>query len=453
LEIQVLRPKRETVYRLIAIALESLPNTDQTVVAQSLAKIIGRKARWINPVAKAYSKAFVATTRPTRKAVIAWLQSNRSLNRAMAIGIFFQGEIPQSSTFGSRSPRVAQWQLPIINNTSELCRFLDLDSIEELEWLIAPNKHSGLNLHHYAMRLVKKRTGGFRILESPRSRLKFVQRIILHEILDRVPPSDACFGFVKQRNVMQFASVHCGQRIVLRMDLEDFFPNIGVGRIHAMWRTLGYADSVATYLTWLCTVPRRSLSDEQWESIPTEFRRQIESNFQRDRLPQGAPTSGAIANLIAHRMDRRLMGLMAKTGGRYSRYADDCAFSWKKIGRKHVARLAAWIAAIAMDCDFKVNFRKTRIMHQSQRQSLAGIIVNEQPNLDRATTDNLRALLFNCVRFGPDSQNHARDQNFREQLRGRIAWIQHVKPTLGLKLMKLYKEISWSATKPNSKFR
>ena len=142
-------------------------------------------------------------------------------------------------------------------------------------------------------------------------------------------------------------------------------------------------------------------------------------------------------------MDRRFIGFVKKTDGRYSRYADDLAFSWPKLGEQHAKQIATWIAATIMECGFNVNFRKTRIMRRGQRKSIAGIVVNEQPNVNRTEFGNLRALLFNCDRFGPTSQNRAEHANFKEHLRGRIGWVLHIKPAAGLRLMKIYDRIVW----------
>lgn len=428
---------------MVANALAALPCPDAEAVTLALAKLIGRKPRWISKLAKKYSHRFSGSTRPTANSVHRWLIETRILERTMDRDFFVAGSVSSVASFGSTVSRLSSLPLPEINTIGELVRFLQLDSLDELEWLVAPNRFTGLRLQHYRTSFIKKRSGSVRLVESPRSRLKFVQRTILHEILDHVPASDACCGFVKNRNVRDFASVHCEQGVVLRMDLQDFFPRIPSGRVHAMWRTLGYADEIATYLTWLCTIPPKRITSDELNSIPVHDQSNILEQSRRDRLPQGAPTSGAIANLIAYRMDQRFLGLARKTGGRYSRYADDLAFSWPELSHNHGQQMAAWIGATILECGFDVNFRKTRWMRRGQRQSLAGIIVNESPNIDRGFKDNLRATLFNCVRFGPESQNREQHPRFREYLRGQVAWVCQINPSAGARLMKMFEKVVW----------
>jgi RNA-directed DNA polymerase len=433
-----LNPSRETLIRLLAGCLAALPCPDETQARDAIIELIGRKGRWINAIAKNFGKEFQSITRPTFHDIADWLQTNATFP-----DIVVRGAISNRATFGARAQQLQSLDLPAIYSVGELSQFLELDSADELEWLVAPNRFRGLRLTHYQTRLVKKRSGYFRLVEAPRSRLKFVQRRILHEILDRVPVSEACFGFVKQRDVRQFAKAHCNQGVVIRMDLEDFFPSIPTGRVHALWRTLGYTAQIATYLTWLCTSPPSNLDDELLARLPRVPRQHIEHQCNRDRLPQGAPTSGALANLMAYRMDQRFVGLVRKSGGCYSRYADDLAFSWPQLSDHHCQQLTQWIATTILECGFQVNFRKTRIMRRDQRQSLAGIVVNDRPGVERQTLERLRATLFNCVRFGPESQNRNRVANFQEHLRGQIAWIRHVNPASGKRLQNIYDKIAW----------
>ena len=395
--------------------------------------------------AKNYAAAFLGRTRPTKRIIIQWLKSSRTLQKQIDKGLTISGTFSiDTERFGTSIRPLAALQLPRLNNIEELKNFLELDSVDELEWLVAPNRLSGLNLTHYNAWLVKKRSGLYRIIESPRSRLKFVQRKILHGILDLVPVSDVCFGFSRGCRIQQFASMHAGHEYVMRMDLESFFPNIALGRVNALWRSLGYPDEVAKCLTWLCTVPKKTLSTIEHEFISNDLaRREIFDQCMRDRLPQGAPTSGAISNLIAYRMDRRFMGFANKTNGRYSRYADDLIFSWNSIDRKQLQKVSNWVAATIIECGFRVNFRKTRIMHRSQRQSLLGVVVNQKPNIDRVYRDNLRATIYNCIRFGPSTQNKESHPNFQEYLRGRIAWVNQINPNAGSQLISSFGRIDW----------
>jgi hypothetical protein len=138
--------------------------------------------------------------------------------------------------------------------------------------------------------------------------------------------------------------------------------------------------------------------------------------YARPHLPQGAPTSPALANLCAYRADCRLAGLAKRAGTEYSRYADDPAFSGDEAFARHAERFSIYAAAILHEEGFAVNHRKTRIMRQGVRQHLAGLAVSQRVNVIRADFDRLKATLTNCARLGPESQNRDAHASFRAHL-------------------------------------
>src|SRR5581483_9928260 len=111
----------------------------------------------------------------------------------------------------------------------------------------------GSKVQHYYYRILQKRSGGIRMTECPKSRLKEIQRKVLSEILDRIPPHSAVHGFVRRRSIATFAAPHAGKYILLRLDLKDFFPGFPAARIQALFRTLGYPESVAACLGGICS--------------------------------------------------------------------------------------------------------------------------------------------------------------------------------------------------------
>jgi len=213
--------------------------------------------------------------------------------------------------------------------------------------------------------------------------LKAAQQVILHQILDKIPPHQAPHGFVITCSIQTFASPHVGKAVVLKMDLQDFFPTIGAARIHAFFRTLGYPESVADLLGGLCT-----------NAVPKAVCRILSANaelYNRPHVPQGAPTSPALANACAYRADCRLAGLAESAGLDYTRYADDLAISGDRIS----STFTAHAAAILMVEGFAVNHRKTRVMRQGVRQCLAGLVTNQRLNVARVDFDQLKATLTN----------------------------------------------------------
>ncbi|WP_422018507.1 reverse transcriptase family protein [Roseateles sp.] len=292
---------------------------------------------------------------------------------------------------------------------------------------------------HYRQALVPKRGdgAGWRLLEVPEPHLRAVQRRLLAQLLNGLPPHEVAFGYAAGRSVVQHAARHAGQARVLRFDLSDFFATVRASRVHALFKTLGYSTATARALTALCTtaVPEAWLRDEPRLSW-------LQRQRLRDpHLPQGAPTSPALANLCAFALDARLAGLAEAVGARYSRYADDLVFSGPAT--LPVRRIAAWVAAIAADEGFALNARKTRSLGAAQRQSVCGIVVNERPNLPRDEFDRLKAVLHRCVVAGPAGQNRDGHADWRGHLQGRVAWAAQLNAVKAQKLKALLDRIDW----------
>ncbi len=255
-------------------------------------------------------------------------------------------------------------------------------------------------------------------------------------MLAPIPPSDAAHGFVAGRSVRTFVAPHVGRAVVVRMDLEDFFASVSRARVVALFRRVGYPRRVAAALAGLCTAPtpERVLAEHPREGVDLAKRFLTNARLRDAHLPQGAPTSPALSNLAAWRLDRRLAGLAAGFGATMTRYADDLAFSGDRPFGRSLRFFVARVGAIAAEEGFRVNHRKTRLMSQAQRQSLCGVVVNETANLSRRERDRLRATLFNVARFGLDSQNRENRPDFHRHLEGRVAWAAALNPVAGKRL-------------------
>jgi hypothetical protein len=166
--------------------------------------------------------------------------------------------------------------------------------------------------------------------------------------------------------------------------------------------------------------------------------------YARPHLPQGAPTSPALANICAYRVDCRLGGLARAAGAEYTRYADDLAFSGDQHFERRVQRFSTHVAVILNEEGFDVNHRKTRIMRQGVRQRLAGLTANQRVNVIRADFDRLKAILTNCVHRGPETQNHEGHPLFRDHLDGRLVFVESINPAKGMRLRRILDQIAWS---------
>jgi len=343
-----------------------------------------------------------------------------------------------------------RWPVPEIATLGALGMFLGAAD-GELAWFADAR---GLErtvrddrLRHYRYASMRRPGRPVRVIERPKHRLKQIQRRILHEILDLIPAHEASHGFTRGRSVHSHAREHTARFVVVGLDLEDFFASIAAGRVYGIFRLAGYPESVAHALTALTT---NRAPAALWGTLPRpDDPAQIGAHHRLGRrlatphLPQGAPTSPALANLAAFTLDRRLRGLAASLDARYTRYADDLTFSGSARLVASAGTLRAAASQIAREEGFLVNERKSRLATRAGRQLVCGVVVNERVNVTRHEIDALRAILHNSVAHGPRSQNRARLPDFRAHLMGRISWVESLHPERGVKLRREFSRIDW----------
>jgi retron-type reverse transcriptase len=322
----------------------------------------------------------------------------------------------------SDEQRLAEHGLPVLHTPADVAARLGLP-IKTLRWLAF---HTDVATRtHYIRFEVPKRSGGMRVLAAPHKRLKTAQRWILGNILARMSPTDAAHGFVPGRGIATNASPHVGRAIVLNLDLENFFPAITFPRVRAAFERHGYSGSVATVLALLCTESPRTTATYAGTAYTVATGPRA--------LPQGAPTSPALSNQAARKLDKRLLGVAVRLGLTYTRYADDLTFS----GGEELAGKIGWLLAkvrhIAADEGFRVNEKKTRVMRRSTAQSVTGVVVNEKPSIVRSELRRLRAILHRAKREGLEAQNREGRANFRAWLTGKIAFVAMIRPDAAAK--------------------
>ena len=304
-------------------------------------------------------------------------------------------------------------------------------------------------LRHYRYTVVGKEAGGVRLIEAPKPRLKEVQRFIWKEILEPIAPHPAAHGFRAGRSVLTHANLHVGNEAVVRFDLRAFFAHVPVGRALTVFRKAGYPEEVARSLIGLCTnrVPLGVLALAPAGRTPGEIAAafQLRARLRGRHLPQGAPTSPALANLCAHGMDVRLAALAARLGLSYSRYADDLTFSGDRGLLGMSARLEAWVARIVRDEGFSLHPEKSRTMARWEQQRVTGVVVNEKPNLPRRQFDRLKARFHRCVMQGPPAEA-TEAAALQSELLGHLAWVEYLNPARGEKLRRLFQRVAWPAS-------
>jgi RNA-directed DNA polymerase len=435
-----------TIARALSAAFLAGPFKPEAMVERG-AHLLGRRAPWLVSLARRLCQRFAEKPKPRSALVEKLILHDPGFLRACDRHSVRVAEWLRPPAAMSPVAAADSWSVPSIRTAGELTNWLGISN-SALAWFADLKclafKYSRPKLRHYHYRPLRKRDGQVRLIEAPKPRLKEIQRQILSEILDPIPLHAAAHGFRHARSIKTFAAPHVGKQVVLRLDLREFFPSISRARIQALFCTAGYPETVASLLAGLCT---NRAPEDIWEEASTLHEGPhgpgIRSRYALPHLPQGAPTSPALANLAAYRLDCRLTGLAQSAGAVYTRYADDLAFSGGEEFQRVVKRFALHVCAAAIEEGFAVHHRKTRIMRHGVRQRLAGIVVNDRLNVMRADYDRLKATLTNCIRHGVTDQNRAGHENFRAHLLGRVAFVDSLNATRGRRLHDLFDQISW----------
>jgi len=223
------------------------------------------------------------------------------------------------------------------------------------------------------------------------------------------------------------------------LDLENFYSTVGHSRVVAIFRSLGYSREAAIWLAGLTTsaipanldVPDNNLS--------------LLNTYQGRHLPQGAPTSPALANLSAFSLDLRLAGLARTFQAQYTRYADDLTFSGPQRFLYGLSVFLRLVAKIIKAERFRLHPTKHKVLRNNQQQKITGVVVNQCVNVDRAEYDRIKALLCNCLRTGARSQNREQHEDFPQHVLGRIGHVKHLNPARGDKLLEMFRRIDWKS--------
>ncbi|MBX9253708.1 RNA-directed DNA polymerase [Desmonostoc muscorum CCALA 125] len=306
-------------------------------------------------------------------------------------------------------------------------------------YLVEPDKR-------YKTFEISKKSGGIRQISTPITALKIIQKK-LNQVLQTVYEiKPSVHGFVTGKNIVTNAQAHTKKRYVLNLDLTDFFPSINFGRVRGMFMATPYGlhPDVATVLAQICC--------------------------HNNQLPQGAPTSPIVTNMICAKMDSQLQRLAKEYKATYTRYADDITFSTTLpkfpeelaylVAEEHVDKtfIGNRLLSIINDNGFEVNQQKIRLQSRGNHQAVTGLTTNQFPNVDRMYVRQVRAMLHACAKFGLEASEKQYQENyekktrsiakdkpsFKQVLRGKIAFIGMVKGNddpIYLKYLDLYKQI------------
>ncbi|MEK6237227.1 MAG: reverse transcriptase family protein, partial [Planctomycetales bacterium] len=318
--------------------------------------------------------------------------------------------------------------LPVLRRGENIAQAMGIP-LSELRWLCYHRK--GAAIVHYRRYDVAKKTGGVRCISAPAPKLARAQQWLLANVLGKLNVQPEAHGFVAGRSILSGAQPHAGRRVVVNMDLKDFFPSITFRRVQGLFRSLGYSGHAATVFALLCTEPPR---------VPTEFNGKVYYVSLGERaLPQGACTSPAITNAICGRLDRRLAGLASARQYTYTRYADDLTFSGDDDSS--VGKLLRSVRSIIAEEGFEEQPTKTKVMRNSRRQEVTGLTVNQRPAVSRQEIRKLRAILHNAAKHGLESQNRENRPNFAGHLRGKVAYVCMIDPQRGAPLREALQQV------------
>lgn len=433
--------QREQVAHGLATAMLAGPWTDAALTART-ARALGRpKApRWVQALTGQVLAAYRDPPTDRPRELAAYLQTCPAWRTA------WQHRRPPRIVAWTPVPTQLvrrRWPVAELPDHGALARLLDVDQ-GELAWFAdvrSQERYAAGPLRHYRWSQIV-RPSGVRLVAAPKPRLKEIQRRLLRHVLDPIPLHDAAHGCVPGRSVRTAVASHAGATVVIRVDLEAFFPSVRAGRVWNLLREAGLPEGVAHTVTGLLTttVPVDVLRASRSALLGNE--RSL-ARLRTPHLPTGAPTSPAAANVIAYSLDRRLSALAARFGAQYTRYVDDLTFSGGPSLRGESSRFVALVREVVHDEGFAVNERKTVVLGDSGRQAVLGAVVNDHPTVPRPERDALRALLHNCAVHGWRSQAREHD-DFRAHVLGRISWVTGLNPVHGARLRSAFDRIDWT---------
>lgn len=290
--------------------------------------------------------------------------------------------------------RIAQNRLPTIESPDDLAACLGI-TLPTLRWLTYSREAA--TFVHYKPFTIPKASGGKRQIWAPMPKLKAAQTWILRNIVEHLPVHGAAHGFLAGRSILTNARQHTGSKVVVNMDIRDFFPTVTLPRVKGLFRAAGYREQVATLLALICTESPRKIQEFDGTTYYLALGPRC--------LPQGAPTSPGITNAICLRLDRRLQGLGKSLSWRYTRYADDLTFSLPidHADEPRLGHLLGTVKAIVADEGFEIRDDKTRVARKGARQKVTGLVVNggESPRVPRERRRMLRAAVHNLQNGEP----------------------------------------------------
>lgn len=360
---------------------------------------------------------------------------------------------------------------PLVEQQPELPSILSLNHLAtraEIPYKVLRSFVTRSNDDAYRKFSIKKRSGGRRFIFVPHPSLMYTQRWIDTHILKKIPSHSSSFAFAKGLSIKDCAMRHCGSTWIIKLDITSFFESISEIQVYRVFKDIGYQSLVAFELARLCTkgviIPGHEYINTHPEISKYNLRMYRNNWLVRQKnnvilnynqkilgyLPQGAPTSPSLSNLIMREIDEELSNIAKSHGLKYTRYSDDLTFSTKakNFNRQMANSVVGKVYKLLSAHGFQPQYQKTKIIPPGSKKLVLGLLVNEsQPKLQKAFKDNLRQHLHYLTSYNPTE--HAERREFDSvwgmkcHIRGLIDFANIIEPEYASECLKKFKKIEW----------
>lgn len=327
-----------------------------------------------------------------------------------------------------------------------------IHNLQHLIKLTSINKHYlyGLILRNnseYDHYKIKKKSGGHRYISAPKDNLKQLQKWINLHILKYLKPHPCCYSYHRCSSIYNCALIHCSSKWLIKLDIENFFEMTSEIQVYEQFKLMGYSSIVAFSLTRICTYQPKHISknESKWVLFP---RSNKEHSFSRKnikfigRLPQGAPTSPMLSNMVFFKLDQCIHKLIQKNGGLYTRYADDLFISFPKneMSRYDVSKVIGRVMGYLRTEGYSLNKTKIKVLPPGAKKIILGLNVNgHTPQLSKEFKNVVQLHLYALNKFGPAL--HAKNRGFNSvytmlnHIKGKIFFAKSISNEYGSKCL------------------